>query len=76
MGGKTLLLDVTVTHALRQDRLKSAAADIGVGSDVGEGRKLGHYARCIPDQTDFLPLVAETLGGWGEAALAFLNATN
>ena len=45
--------------------LAGAAAEPGFALKVAEGRKLGsHNAACRAIGVSFIPIVAETLGGW------------
>jgi hypothetical protein len=72
-GGKTLLLDVTVTHALQDALILKAATAVGVGWEFGDRTKTHKYTNLIDDTCDFLPLPAETFGGWSPDARAFFR---
>ena len=45
----------------------------GVGWEAGAARKYSKYMKFIDDACDFLPLSAETFGGWSPDAREFLR---
>ena len=60
-------LDVHVISTLQ--RLKDAAVTQGHALSVGEERKrAAHSEACHAVGVTFIPMVVETLGGWGEEA--------
>ena len=60
-------LDVHVISPLQQQLLGEASFTPGHALQVGVGRKLAaHLSACRSTGTDFIPLVAETLGGLAE----------
>ena len=73
--GKPAALDVHVISTLQQLTLKEAAVTQGHALSVGEERKrAAHSEACHAVGVTFIPMVVETLGGWGEeAALTVKN---
>ena len=65
--GRPAALDVHVISPLQQQLLGEASFTPGHALQVGVGRKLAtHLSACRSNGTDFIPLVAETLGGLAE----------
>ena len=63
--GQPAALDVTVISTMQPLTLAGAAAEPGFALKVAEARKLGsHNADCRAIGVSFIPIVAETLGGW------------
>ena len=70
-GGQDAALDVTVTNPLKDETRAGAAATPGHGANVAYERKMGLSAeQCRAQGIVFLPLAAETFGGWHEVAAA------
>ena len=69
MRGQPAALDVHVISTLQQLTLKEAAVTQGHALSVGEERKrAAHSEACHAVGVTFIPMVVETLGGWGEEA--------
>lgn len=67
--GRPAALDVTVISTLQPLTLQGAANIQGHALTVGEARKrAAHHAPCLSVGVSFIPLVAESLGGWSEEA--------
>ena len=63
--GQPAALDVTVISTMQPLTLSGAAVESGFALKVAEARKLGsHNADCRAIGVSFIPIVAETLGGW------------
>ena len=63
-------LDVTVISTLQTLTLSGAASVKGYALKVAEERKMAaHSTGCRDAGVAFVPLVAETLGGWSEGAM-------
>ena len=70
MRGKPAALDVHVISTLQQLTLKEAATTQGHSLTVGEERKrVAHSEACHSAGVTFIPMVVESLGGWGEEAV-------
>ena len=70
IGGRPAALDVTVISTLQALTLSGAADTQGHALQVGEQRKMAaHSEACRAVGVSFIPLVAETLGGWSEEAV-------
>ena len=70
-AGKDAALDVTVTHPLQDLTRAGAAATPGHAMTVAYQRKMqGAAELCRQQGIAFLPLVAESLGGWHPQAEA------
>ena len=70
-GGQDAALDVTVTNPLKDDTRAGAAATPGYGASQAYERKMRTSAdACRAQGIIFLPLAAETFGGWHEVAEA------
>ena len=69
-GGQDAALDVTVTHPL-QDRTRAGAATTpGYALNVAYDRKVtGAGEQCRQQGIAFIPVVAESLGGWHPVAV-------
>ena len=68
-GGRDAALDVTVTHPLQQAHLAGAAAEPGYSLTQAFNRKVaGAGEECQAAGIAFIPLVAESFGGWHTAA--------
>ena len=69
-GGRDAALDVTVTHPLQAATRAGAAATPGHAMNVSYGRKMaGAWDRCRAANIAFIPIVAESLGGWHPVAV-------
>ena len=70
-GGQDAALDVTVTNPLKDDTRAGAAVTPGHGACEAYERKMRISAdACRAQGISFLPLAAETFGGWHEVAEA------
>ena len=70
-AGKDAALDVTVTHPLQDLTRAGAAATPGHAMTIAYQRKMqGAAELCSQQGIAFLPLVAESLGGWHPKAEA------
>ena len=68
--GRPAALDVTVISTLQSATRSGAANTQGFALQVGERRKMAaHNEDCQAEGVSFIPLVAETLGGWSEEAI-------
>ena len=69
-GGRDAALDVTVTHPL-QDRTRAGAATTpGHAMNIAYDRKVaGAGEQCRQQGIAFIPVVAESLGGWHPVAV-------
>ena len=66
-SGRPAALDVHVISPLQQQTLVEASHTPGHALQIGVRRKLtAHLSACCSTGTDFIPLVAETLGGLAE----------
>ena len=64
-AGLDAALDVTIVNPLQDATVAEAATNPGYALDHRYGKKmLGTAAACLREGIKFLPLVAETLGGW------------
>lgn len=71
-GGAPAALDIAVTSPHRQDVLPSAMSRAGAAAEAYEAYKrnfLDTEAVCRAQGIAFVPLVAETSGGWGPSAI-------
>ena len=67
-------LDVTVISTMQQLTQASAASTPGYALHVGEERKMAAHAEaCRSVGVHFVPIVAETLGGWSELAIDIIK---
>jgi hypothetical protein len=74
-GGKPAALDATVISPLQQLTLKEAAISQGSALHVAEDRKRSaHFGACRANGITFIPLAAETLGGWGKEAVEVISS--
>ena len=68
--GRPAALDVTVISTMQQQTQAGAANTPGHPLRVGEERKMvAHADACRSVGVHFVPIVAETLGGWSEGAI-------
>ena len=69
-GGRDAALDVTVTHPL-QDRTRAGAANQpGYALNLAYDRKMaGAHEHCRQQGIAFIPVAAESLGGWHRIAV-------
>ena len=66
----TQLLDVTVINPLQDATVERAAAEPGHALGVAFNRKMrGAEEECLRQGIRFMPVVAETLGGWDKVAI-------
>ena len=73
--GRPLAIDVQVISPLQQQIVGSAALAPGHALQVGVQRKLtSHLSACRAIGVEFLPFVAETLGGLAEDAISVLRS--
>ena len=69
-GGRDSALDVCVTHPLRATVLARAAAEPGYAAEEAYRRKMANSTEdCRREGIVFLPLAAESLGGWHPVAV-------
>jgi hypothetical protein len=72
--GRDVAWDVTVITPLQQKLVARAAAEPGHALTVAYNRKVGAVAEaCRRQGIAFVPLAAESLGGWHEVAVAELG---
>ena len=65
LGGKDAALDVTVVTPLQEATMPAAAHTAGHALNHAHGQKLnGAHEECRSQGIAFLPIVAETFGGW------------
>ena len=73
--GKPAALDVTVISPLQKLTLQGAATSQGHALVVGEERKLAlHSGACHSAGISFVPLVAESFGGWSHEAVETIKS--
>ena len=73
--GRPAALDVHVISPLQQLTLHKAASTPGHALQVGVQRKLAsHLSACRSAGVDFIPVVAETLGGLAEDSIAIIRS--
>ena len=53
-------------------QLRAALSGNGIVAEAAEDRKMRKHA-ALPDDFHFLPIAAETLGGWGPSALQYIS---
>ena len=71
VAGKAAALDVTVTHPLKAATVARAAVTPGHAMAVAYDAKMaGAFHLCRQENITFIPIVAESLGGWHPAATA------
>jgi hypothetical protein len=69
INGQDVALDVSVTSPLQSQLLSHAAREQGHAIKLREAQKRTKYeAACLRQDVVFLPIVAETYGGWSEVA--------
>ena len=74
-SGRPAVLDVHVISPLQHQTIVEASHTPGHALQVGIRRKLtAHLSVCRSTGTDFIPLVAETLGGLGEDTIRTVAA--
>ncbi len=72
--GRDAAWDVTVVHPLQQKLVARAATEPGHALTVAFDRKVGAVAEaCRRQGIAFIPLAAESLGGWHEVAVLEIN---
>ena len=70
VGGRDAALDVTVVHPFQGATLARAATEPGHALDFAYERKLrGTWEDCERQGIAFLPIVAESMGGWHATAV-------
>ena len=73
-GGRDAALDVTITHPLKNDTRAGAAATPGHAASVTYDSKLrGAAELCKAEGLAFIPIVAESLGGFHSVAVQHLK---
>ena len=73
--GKPAALDVAVTSPMQQLTITQASTSQGYAIKVGEERKQkAHGQACQDAGITFLPLLAETLGGWSTTAVKTISS--
>ena len=74
-NGRPAALDVHIISPLQVSTIHEAASTPGHALEVGTQRKLSaHLSACRSSGIDFLPIVAETLGGLGEDTIQVVRA--
>ena len=74
-GGCPAALDVHVISPLQEQTVREASFTPGHALQVGVQRKLASsLSACCSSGTDFIPLVAEALGGLAEDAISTISA--
>ena len=74
-GGRPAALDVHVISPLQEQTVREASFTPGHALQVGVQRKLtSSLSACRSSGTDFIPLVAEALGGLAEDAISTISA--
>ena len=69
-GGRDAALDVTVTHPLQDaTRARAAAAPGHALAQAYKNKMRGTAEQCDQQGIAFIPMVAESLGGWHKVAL-------
>lgn len=73
--GRPAALDVHIISPLQQSTVHEATSTPGHVLEVGVQRKLAaHLSACRSTGVDFLPIVAETLGGLGQDAIQVVRS--
>ena len=73
--GRPAALDVHIISPLQQHTLHEAASTPGHAPQVGVQRKLAsHLSACRSAGVDFIPVVAETLGGLAEDTISTIRS--
>ena len=75
--GRAAALDLAITSPQTRDSLRGAAQSIGsaaVAYVVYKRGYLGTAEDCEGQGMDFIPIVAETSGGWGPSAICTFKA--
>ena len=73
-GGKDAALDVTITHPLKSDTRAGAALTPGHAASVTfENKMRGAAELCRAEGLAFVPIVAESLGGFHPVAIEQLK---
>ena len=68
-GGRDVALDVTVIHPIQEATMPNAATTPGFALSFAHDRKLrGAEEDCRRQGIAFIPVVAESFGGWHSAA--------
>ena len=69
-NGKDTALDVTVVNPMRADLVERGAREAGSAVQHAFTAKMAKYdERCAQEGIVFLPLAADTFGGWHDVAL-------
>ena len=73
-NGKDVAVDFTFVAPLQKKYIKRAAGHKGVAVKAAEARKHRSYdEQCRQHDTVFIPVAAETYGGWGKSATDFFE---
>ena len=75
-GGMPAALDIAVTSPHRQDIVSVASNRVGAAAEAYDGFKrnyLNTEADCRAQGIAFVPMIAETSGGWGSSAICVLK---
>ena len=73
--GKPAAIDVSVISPLQKLTIARASTTQGHAITVGEDRKLAaHSAACQEVGVNFIPLITEAIGGWGEGASQVISS--
>ena len=75
-GGAPAALDLAITSPQRQAALSLASGEAGAAARLYEQRKrmfLDTEAQCAQQGIAFLPMVAESSGGWGQSGVKVLR---
>ena len=74
-GGHPAALDVTVISPMQSLTLEDATTTAGHALGIAEQRKLAaHAGDCHSVGVNFIPLVLESLGGWGQDLIDIVKA--
>ena len=70
--GRCLIWDATCPDTVAPSYVARSAAEAGSAAAMSETKKISKYL-ALSDKHEFVPVAIETLGTWGELALAFVN---
>ena len=75
LRGQPAALDVTVISTMQQLTVTGASSTQGHALTVGEERKMtAHAEACRSVGVTFIPLVAESIGGWSDGSVATIKS--
>ena len=67
-----MIWDATCPDTVAPSYVAKSAAEAGSAAAMSETKKISKYI-ALSDKHEFVPVAIETLGMWGELALAFVN---